>query len=131
MVGLLTFLLIVGLFLYLIWYFFFRSILWVAEPLIKHFESREAEKFIVEDLEEENMENIDLEKIPKNKVKLTLKDFDKPIHLSKSLLEKARKEPQKIPNINLWVYRDYIFPTKPTTEKIKEIFGEERKSRND
>ena len=117
---LLALLLIADLFFWLIWYLFFRSILWVAEPLIKHFEDREAERFMVEDLEEED---INLESISKNKVKVTIKDFDNSIHLPKFLLQKAQKEPQKLPKTNLWIYKDYIFSSKPTEEKIKGIFG--------
>jgi hypothetical protein len=41
MASLLALILIAGLFLFLIWYFFYRSVLWAAEPLIKHFENRE------------------------------------------------------------------------------------------
>jgi len=49
MASILALLLIAGLFLYLIWYLFFRSVLWVAEPLIKHFEDRQAERFTAEE----------------------------------------------------------------------------------
>ena len=124
MTSLFALILIAGLFLFLIWYFFYRSVLWVAESLIKHFENREAERFMVEDFGEESLEDIDLGQIPKNKVKVSLKDFDKPIHLPKSLLEKAKKEPQRLTNTNLWIYKDYIFPTKPTEEKLREVFGQ-------
>jgi hypothetical protein len=124
MASLLALILIAGLFLFLIWYFFYRSVLWAAEPLIKHFENREAERFMVEDFEEKNLEDIDLGQIHKKKVKVSLKDFNKPIHLPKSLLQKAKREPQRIANTNLWIYKDYIFPTKPTEEKIKVIFGQ-------
>jgi hypothetical protein len=81
---------------------------------------------VVEDFEEEGLEDIDLGQIPKNKVKVSLKDFDKPIHLPKSLLEKAKREPQKLANANLWIYKDYIFPTQPTEEKLREILVEEK-----
>jgi hypothetical protein len=121
MAGLLVLLLIAGLFLWLIWYIFFRSVLWVAEPLIKHFENREAERFIVEDFEEESLEDIELDQIPKNKVRISIKDFDKPVHLPRSLLQKAKKEPQKLANTNLWIYKNYIFPSKPSEERIKEL----------
>lgn len=111
MAGLIALLLFIGLFLYLIWYLFFRSVLWVVEPLIEYFENREAERFVVEE-------------DGRSKVKVTIKDFDKPIHLSKSLLQKAQTEPQRLGNTNLWVLKDYIFASKPTEEKIKEIFEE-------
>jgi hypothetical protein len=124
MAGLLALLLLAGIFFYLIWYFFYRSVLWVAEPLIEYFENREAERFIVEDFGEESLEDIDLGQIHKNKVKISIKDFDKPIHLSKSLLQKAKKEPQKLAGTNLWIYKDYIFSIKPTEGKLKEIFGD-------
>jgi len=123
MFGLLALLLIVGLFLYLIWYLFFRSILWVAEPLIEHFENKEAERFSIEDIDKDEFDDNDLEGISKNKVKVTIKDFDKPIHLSRSLLQKAQKDPQKLTNTNLWIYKDHIFSSKPTEEKMKEAFG--------
>jgi len=119
--SLLVLILTTGLFLYLIWYLFFRSVLWVAEPLIKHFEDREAERFMVEGFEEESFEDIDLGRIPKNKVRVTIEDFDKPISLPKSLLEKAKKGPQKLANTNLWVYKDYIFSSKPTEDKLREL----------
>ncbi len=77
---------------------------------------------MVEDFGEESLEDIDLGQIPKNKVKVSLKDFGKPIHLPKSLLEKAKKEPQKLANTNLWIYKDHIFSSKPTQERIKELF---------
>ena len=96
--------------------FFFKSVLWVAEPLIEHFEKKEAEQFTVEECEDK----ADLDKITDKKVKVILKDFEKPIPLSKSLLQKAQKEPQKLPNTNLWIYKDYIFSSQ---EKIKNKFG--------
>jgi hypothetical protein len=124
MASLFALILITGLFLYLIWYFFCRSLFWVAEPLIKHFENREAERFMVEDFGEESLDDIDLGQIPKNKVRISLKDFDKPIHLPKSLLEKTKKEPQKLANTNLWIYKEYIFSSQPTEEKLREVFGQ-------
>jgi hypothetical protein len=124
MASLFALILIAGLFVFLLWHLFYRSLLWVAEPFIKHFENREAERFMVEDFEEESLEDIDLDQIPKNKVKVSLKDFDKPIHLPKSLLEKAKKEPQKLANTNLWIYKEYIFPSQPTEEKLREVFGQ-------
>lgn len=114
MAGILALLLITGLFLFLIWYFFYRSLLWVAEPLIKYFEGREAERFSIEDIDKDEFDDNDLESIPKSKVKVTIKDFDKPIHLSKSLLQKAQKQPQKLGNINLWIYKDRIYTFNPT-----------------
>ena len=48
--------------------------------------------------------------------------FDKPIHLSKSLLQKAQKEPQKLGNTNLWIYKDRIFSSMPTEEKMNGTF---------
>jgi hypothetical protein len=41
-------------------------------------------------------------------------------------LEKAKKEPQKLANTNLWIYKDYISPTKPTEGKLKKILGEKK-----
>ena len=116
MVGLLALLLFISLFIYLIWYIFFRSVLWVAEPLIEYFESREAERFWIEDIDKDEFDDSDLESIPKSKVKITLKDFDKPIHLSKILLQKAQKQPQKLGNTNLWIYKDHIYSYKPKAE---------------
>lgn len=110
-----------GLFLWLIWYLFFRSVFWVAAPLIEYFKDREAERFSLEDIEQDEFDENDLEGIPKSKVKITVKDFDKPIHLSKSLLQKAQKEPQKLVTTNLWIYKDYIFGTKPSHKRVKEI----------
>lgn len=121
MAGILALLLIGGLFLWLIWYLFFRSVLWVAEPLIEYFEDKEAERFSIEDIDKDEFDDSDLENIPKSKVKVTIKDFDKPIHLSKSLLQKAQKEPQKLSNTNLWIYKDHIFNSKPTEDKIKRM----------
>lgn len=62
-------------------------------------------------------------KAPKKKVKITLENLNKPIHLSKSILQKAQKEPQSLPNANLWIYKDYIFSSKPTKENrnVKRI----------
>jgi hypothetical protein len=111
MISLLTFLIIIGLFFYFIWFLFFRSLLWVAEPLIEYFESRETGRLIVED--DSGV-----------KAKVTLEGLDKPIHLPKSILKKAEIEPQKLPNTTLWIYKDYIFSSKPTEEKLKEIFEE-------
>lgn len=119
MASLLALLLLAGLFLWLIWYLFFRSILWVAEPLIEYFEGREAERFSVEDIDKDEFDDSDLENIPKSKVKITIKDFDKPIHLSKFLLQKAQKQPQKLKKTNLWIYKNYIFPNKPKEGKIR------------
>jgi len=116
MVGLLALLLFISLFIYLIWYIFFRSVLWVAEPLIEYFESREAERFWIEDIDKDEFDDSDLESIPKSKLKVTLKDFDKPIHLSKTLLKKAQKQPQKLGNTNLWIYKDHIYSYKPKVE---------------
>lgn len=127
MAGILTLLLIAGLFLWLLWYLFFRSVLWVAEPLIEYFEGRKAERFSIEDIEKDEFDDADLENIPKSKVKVTIKDFDKPIHLSKSLLQKAQKEPQKLSKTSLWIYKDYIFPIKPSEERLKEMSGEKIK----
>ena len=79
---------------------------------------------MVEDFGEESLEDIDLGQIPKNKVKVSIKDFDKPIHLPKSLLEKAKKEPQRLANTSLWIYKDYIFPSQPAEEKLREVFGQ-------
>lgn len=120
MAGLLALLIIAGLIFWLLWYLFVRSILWVAQPLIEHFENKEAEKFMVEEVEAEEP------KIEKRKVKIVLEGLDKPIHLPETLLQKAQTKPQKLPNTNLWIYKDYIFSSTPTPEKIKEIFGEER-----
>ncbi len=74
MTSLFALILIAGLFLFLIWYFFYKSLLWAAEPLIKHFENGEAERFMVEDFGEESLEDIDLGQIPKNKVKANPQD---------------------------------------------------------
>ena len=112
-IGLLIF---VGLFFWFVWYLFFRSLLWVAEPLIEYFESREAERFSIEDIDKDEFEEADLESIPKSKVKVTIKDFDKPIHLSKTLLQKAQKKPQKLGNTNLWIYKNHIYSHKPEVE---------------
>jgi len=128
MAGILALLLIAGLFLWLIWYLFFRSLLWVAEPLIKHFEDREAERFTIEDINKDEFDDRDLEDIPKGKVKVTIKDFDKPIHLSKSLLQKAQNQPQKLVNTNLWIYKDHIFSSRPTEEGIKEVFRKDERN---
>ena len=77
-------------------YLFFRSLLWVAEPLIEYFESREAERFSIEDIDKDEFNDSDLESIPKSKLKVTIKGFDKPIHLSKTLLKKSQKTIAKI-----------------------------------
>jgi len=124
MSSLLALLLIAGLFLWIIWYLFFRSLVWVAEPLIEYFEGREAEQFSIAEIDKDEFDDSDLESIPKSKVKVTIKDFDKPIHLSKTLLQKAQKQPQKLANTNLWIYKDHIFNSKPTEERIKEMFSE-------
>jgi hypothetical protein len=116
MAGILALLLIAGVFLWLIWYLFFRSILWVAEPLIEYFEGREAERFSIEDIDKDEFDDSDLESIPKRKIKVTIKDFDKPMHLSKSLLKKAQKQPQKLGNTDLWIYKDYIYSYKPNED---------------
>ena len=50
MTGILALLLVAGLFLWFIWYLFFRSVLWVAKPLIEYFEGRKAERFSIEDI---------------------------------------------------------------------------------
>jgi hypothetical protein len=42
MLNLLLLLLIAGLIIYLIGYLFFRSLLWVIEPLIEYFEKKKA-----------------------------------------------------------------------------------------
>ena len=109
-------LLFLALILYLLGYLFFRSLLWVAEPLIEYFQDREAERFSIEDIDKNEFDDADLETIPKNKVKITIKDFDKPIHLSKTLLQKAQKKPQKLGNTNLWIYKDHIYSHKPEVE---------------
>jgi biopolymer transport protein ExbB/TolQ len=127
MAGLLALLILAGLFIWLIWYLFFRSVLWVAEPLIEYFKDKEAEQFSIEDIGKDEFDDSDLESIPKNKVKVTIKDFSKLIHLSKTLLKKAQKQPQKLGNSNLWIYKDYIFNSKPTQERIKEIFESDGK----
>ena len=116
MVGLLALLLFISLFIYLIWYIFFRSVLWVAEPLIEYFEGRETERFWIEDIDKDEFDDNDLESIPKSKLKVTLKGFDKPIYLAKSLLRKAQKQPQKLGNTNLWIYKDHIYSYKPNVE---------------
>ena len=116
MVSLLVFLLIIGLLLWFIWYLFFRSLLWVAEPLIEYFEGREAERFSIEDIDKDEFDDTDLESIPKSKLKVTIKGFDKPIYLAKSLLRKAQKQPQKLGNTNLWIYKDHIYSYKPNVE---------------
>jgi len=116
MVSLLALLLTIGLLLWFIWYIFFRSVLWVAEPLIEYFEGREAERFWIEDIDKDEFNDSDLESIPKSKLKVTIKGFDKPIHLSKTLLRKAQKQPQKLANTNLWIYKDHIYSYKPKVE---------------
>ena len=75
MVSLLALLLTIGLLLWFIWYLFFRSLLWIAEPLIKYFESRKAERFSIEDIDKDEFDDSDLESIPKSKLKVTLKDL--------------------------------------------------------
>jgi len=116
MVGILALLLIIGLLLWFIWYLFFRSLLWIAEPLIEYFESREVERFSIEDIDKDKFDDNDLESIPKSKVKITIEGFDKTIHLSKILLQKAQKQPQKLGNTNLWIYKDHIYSYKPKAE---------------
>ena len=116
MVELLAIILIIGLFLWFLWYLFFRSILWVAQPLIEYFEDKDAEQFSIEDIGKDEFDDSDLESIPKSKVKVTIKNFDKPIHLSKSLLQKAQKQPQKLANTNLWFYKDHIYSNKPSAD---------------
>jgi hypothetical protein len=109
-------LIFVGLFSWFIWYLFFRSLLWVVEPLIEYFEVRDAERFSIEDIDKDEFDDSDVESIPKSKVKITIKDFDKPIYLSKTLLQKAQKQPQKLGNTNLWIYKDHIHSYKPNVE---------------
>jgi len=115
-IEILIFILFLFLIIYLLGYLFFRSLLWVAEPLIEYFESRKAERFSIEDIDKDEFDDSDLESIPKSKLKVTLKDFDKPIYLSKSLLQKAQKQPQKLGNTNLWIYKDHIYSYKPNVE---------------
>lgn len=122
--GLLILLLIAGLILFLLWYLFIRSILWVFQPLIEYMEGKEAEKFVIEGFEKEKLEDIDLEKVRKNKVKILLTHFDGYVSVPKPILQKAKKEPRRLPGTNLWVYKDFVVSFKPTEEKIKEIFGE-------
>ena len=121
--GLLVLLLITGLLIYLIWYLFFRSVLWVCEPLIEYMKDREAERFAVKDIEKDELEETDLEEISKSKVEITITSVAEPIHIPKAILQKAQKEPQKLPKAKLWVYKNYIFSSMPTKEKIKERFG--------
>ena len=116
MSGILILFLFLGLILYLLGYIFFRSVLWVAEPLIEYFEGREAERFWIEDIDKDEFNDSDLESIPKSKLKVTIKGFDKPIHLSKTLLRKAQKQPQKLANTNLWIYKDHIYSNKPNVD---------------
>jgi len=108
-------LLVAGLLIYLIWYLFFRSLLWVCEPLVEYIKDREVEKFDVADINEDEAAD---------KVEITITSLAEPIHIPKPILQKAQKEPQKLPKTNLWIYKDYIFSSKPTEEKIKEMFGE-------
>ena len=108
-------LLVAGSLIYLIWYVFFRSLLWVCEPLVEYMKDREAEKFAAKDIDESDATD---------KVEITITSLAEPIHIPKPILQKAQKEPQKLPKTNLWVYKDYIFSSKPTKEKIKEMFGE-------
>jgi biopolymer transport protein ExbB/TolQ len=67
MAGILVLLLIAGLFLWLIWYLFFRSLLWVAEPLIEYFEGRKAKRFSIEDIDKDKIDNVNSEGILGNK----------------------------------------------------------------
>ncbi len=113
--GIIILLILAGLALWFIWYLFFRSVLWVVEPLIEHMKGREAEKFAVKDIDEDEATD---------KVEITITSLAEPIHIPKPILQKAQKESQKLPKTNLWVYKDYIFSSRPTKEKKKEMFGE-------
>ena len=121
--GLFILLLIAGLLIYLIWYLFFRSVLWVCEPLIEYMKDREAERFAVKDIDKDELEEADLEEIPRSRVEIIITSIAEPMHIPKSILQKAQKEPQKLPSTKLWVYKNYIFSSMPTKEKIEEMFG--------
>jgi len=65
MFGLFVLIIIIGLFLYFIWYIF-RSVLWVAN-LFKYFQNREAERFSIEEIDKDESDDADLESISRVK----------------------------------------------------------------
>lgn len=117
------FIIIFGLIIYLIWYAFFRSALWVAEPLIKNYEVKTEEKYFIEGYEEEQPEDIDFNSISADKLKVAAKGLTEPIFLLKPLLKRSNITPQKIPNSSLWIYNGSIYPSKPKEDIFEE--GEE------
>lgn len=118
--GLLVFLIIAGLFLWLICYLFYRTLVWVFEPLVEYMEGREAERFIIEEIDKDEFDDSDIEKIPKKKLNITIKSFDGFVPVPKSILKKAQKEPQKLPGTNLWVYKNEVLSSKPTKENLEK-----------
>lgn len=50
------------------------------------------------------------------KLRITIENFGRSIYLSKSLLLKAQKKPQKLERFNLWIYKDHIYSYKPKVE---------------
>jgi len=65
MVGIIILLLIIGLFLWLLGYLFYKSVLWVFKPLVKDFQDIETQDFAVVEEEEteeseESEEGIDV-----------------------------------------------------------------------
>ncbi|MDP8263690.1 MAG: hypothetical protein P9M13_10380 [Candidatus Ancaeobacter aquaticus] len=180
--------LIAVLILYILYKIYMRTVEWILEPLSEYMQDKDAERFAVNEREDEDdEEQVELPRALRNKkdqlihticncpkckkktayydpkikrtrctscewvdmidsemtleqyyncyhslidkselvekAEVVLDGLDKPVYLPKSLLEKAKKKPQKLPNSNLWIYKDYIFSCRPTGEKIKEIFG--------
>ncbi len=97
-----------------LWYLFYKSVLWVLEPISNYMKDKEEERILIE------------HKGP-FKVTITVESIDRSFDINQSIYKKAQKKPQKIAGSDLWVYKNSLMSFKSAREKLLEILREENK----
>ena len=111
--GTIILILIAALILYVLYKIYMRTVEWVLEPLEEYMKDKEFEKVVVEEKDNDGNAIIIVE------------DIDKPVHIPKFIVKKSQNKPMKLSKTNLWLYKDYIFPCRPTSEQMFDLFGKQ------
>jgi hypothetical protein len=87
-----------------IFYAFFRTMVWVAEPIAEYFEKDEARSYFVEETRA-------------GLCKIRVRGIENEVFIPEHIIQKAQERPQRLPKIALWIYRDKIMAGPPDEEK--------------
>jgi hypothetical protein len=111
MLFLIILLLISGLILFIMYKIALHTILWVAEPLVKHLDEKE---------HAEQQFRTEMSKIP-GQLKILIDGYEKSFRVSKQQYDLAQVSPQQLRDTNVWIYKNHIFAHMPTIEEIRRI----------